>query len=375
MAESVTQQGYALAIHALGSGQVAPVVYDLIGSPTEIGSAYGNHIVLDGPDVEPYHLSVHRLGSRWHVLVDQSVAQRRGESTWLERRRGDTLYCPRHGELPPPQGSNRCPFCSDSSRTLWLLRPLEVGDVFPVGESFAVSVLPQGRPDLETDSPFSPWPDSFWLESPAFVAAPPTDEEAVVTDRDYPFHDSNLWCWDPPESPFPVFMHQRANSHTTRHARGSRDREVGGVLLGHVYRDPEDDVLYPVISHAISGRFAAEAPGHVTFTCETWLDIDRQREERYSGRQIVGWYHTHPGLDIFLSEWDLFVHRHFFRQPWHVALVIDPHQDTAGFFVWSQGQVLDPLRPHQVFTLADTEDGAKGESLPRVRIKLGQRVT
>jgi proteasome lid subunit RPN8/RPN11 len=167
-------------------------------------------------------------------------------------------------------------------------------------------------------------------------------------------------------------MHHRANHYVTRHAYRNADREIGGLLLGSVFRDPGDDLHYPVITHAIPARYAAEERGHLTFTHDTWRDLNRQREEHYPDKLVIGWYHTHPGLDIFLSQMDLFVHRNFFRQSWQVALVIDPHQDAGGFFVWSDGDLLDPQRPHQLFRIADLKD-EPGDTRSRIRIKLGER--
>ena len=51
---------------------------------------------------------------------------------------------------------------------------------------------------------------------------------------------------------------------------------------------------------------------------------------------MVGWYHTHPGVGIFLSGMDLFIHQNFFTQMWHVAYVLDPRARTSGFFCWNR---------------------------------------
>ena len=59
----------------------------------------------------------------------------------------------------------------------------------------------------------------------------------------------------------------------------------------------------------------------------------------YPARRIVGWYHTHPGLDVFFSKKDCHIHDNFFKEPWHVALVIDPKSEQGGFFIWNQGQI------------------------------------
>ena len=56
---------------------------------------------------------------------------------------------------------------------------------------------------------------------------------------------------------------------------------------------------------------------------------------------LLGWQHTHPGLGVFLSEQDLFIHRNFFAEAWQIALVVDPRRQDFAFFHWRQGQVRD----------------------------------
>jgi hypothetical protein len=72
---------------------------------------------------------------------------------------------------------------------------------------------------------------------------------------------------------------------------------------------------------------------------------------------------------------DLFIHRNFFRQPWQVALVVDPQQKAAGFFVWSGDDLLEPQRPYQLFRVAELEDERMKSPRHRVRIKLGERIS
>src|SRR3954447_25139327 len=66
-------------------------------------------------------------------------------------------------------------------------------------------------------------------------------------------------------------------------------------------------------------------------------------ERNHHGRKILGWYHTHPGFGIFLSEMDLFIQNNFFPEPWQVASVYDPKSGEDGIFVWKRGHAtLDP---------------------------------
>ena len=379
MSVNALTQAYALAISAHDHRPTPPVVYDLTGAPIDIGSAESNHIVLSEPSVAAHHLAIRRVRGQISALIDLSVARRKAEPFWLESRSGDTFLCREHGQLPELVAPDRCPLCGERGRSLLLARPLRPGDVFSIGEGFEATVLNQASANLSSYdtsiATLSPWPDAEWLEQPP---RHPTiffeDDERAIPQCAYPVNDSNLWLWDPPESPFPVFTHQRVNRHTSDHARANHDREVGGLLLGRVYTNPDDHIIYPVITHAIAARFATEARGHLTFTHETWLDFIGQREERFPHDEVMGWYHTHPGLDIFLSEWDLLIHRHFFRQAWQVAMVLDPHQNQAGFFVWANNAILDPLTPHHLFKMADSDDSTPGAGRPRVRIKLLKEV-
>jgi hypothetical protein len=75
----------------------------------------------------------------------------------------------------------------------------------------------------------------------------------------------------------------------------------------------------------------------MTFTPETWVQVNRVKDQRYADTKIVGWYHTHPRFGIFLSDMDKIIHKHHFSQPWTTALVVDPVQETEGFFVWNEG--------------------------------------
>lgn len=56
--------------------------------------------------------------------------------------------------------------------------------------------------------------------------------------------------------------------------------------------------------------------------------------KRYNDRKhfIAGWYHSHPGHGIFLSQIDIASQMTFFNQPYHVALVVDSKSQRYAFF-------------------------------------------
>jgi proteasome lid subunit RPN8/RPN11 len=121
-----------------------------------------------------------------------------------------------------------------------------------------------------------------------------------------------------------------------KHAEETVAVEQCGVLVGNTCQD--DVGKYLVINGSIRGKHARNEGAQVVFTHETWDYIHSQMEANFKGRAIVGWYHTHPGFGIFLSDMDKFIQDYFFNQPFQVALVIDPTSAKEGLFAWINGK-------------------------------------
>jgi len=111
--------------------------------------------------------------------------------------------------------------------------------------------------------------------------------------------------------------------------------EVCGVLVGIIYRDAHGP--WCSVEANIRGNYASGRNAQVTFTSETWTQIHQEMDEKYSDKFILGWYHTHPGFGIFLSEMDVFIQDNFFSQLWQIAFVDDPKGGDRGSFVWRKG--------------------------------------
>src|SRR6267143_1573389 len=114
-----------------------------------------------------------------------------------------------------------------------------------------------------------------------------------------------------------------------QHARSCSKTEVCGVLIG------SENGNSLAIEACIAGANAAQAGTHVTFTQDTWEHIYQTKDTRYPDHRIVGWYHSHPGFGVFLSDHDTFIHKNFFSSALQVAWVYDPHSDEEGCFGWS----------------------------------------
>lgn len=126
-----------------------------------------------------------------------------------------------------------------------------------------------------------------------------------------------------------------------QHARSNSKTEVCGVLIG------EENGGGLKITARIAGLNAAQAGTYVTFTQDTWEHIYKIKDKDYPDERIVGWYHSHPGFGVFLSDHDTFIHKNFFSSPLQVAWVYDPHSDEEGCFGWC-GERLERLEEIRV---------------------------
>jgi proteasome lid subunit RPN8/RPN11 len=129
-----------------------------------------------------------------------------------------------------------------------------------------------------------------------------------------------------------VVMEAEVARKIRQHARTSMKAEVCGVLIGSTHDDRT------LIEACIAGVNAAQGGAHVTFTQDTWEHIYKIKDEQFPEKKIVGWYHSHPGFGVFLSEHDLFIQENFFSSPQQVAWVYDPHTDEEGCFGWVAGK-------------------------------------
>jgi proteasome lid subunit RPN8/RPN11 len=135
----------------------------------------------------------------------------------------------------------------------------------------------------------------------------------------------------------PIFLDRRAADTIERHALSDTNVELGGILLGKECVDPATGRPFVWITQSLEAKHYANTQASFTYTHDSWEEITRQRDQLHPESDIVGWYHTHPSFGIFLSHHDLFIHQHFFAQPLQVAYVVDPINQSRGFFYWRDG--------------------------------------
>lgn len=134
-----------------------------------------------------------------------------------------------------------------------------------------------------------------------------------------------------------VLISSQAFDQMTQHALEEPEHEIGGIMVGSVI---EGSGTVVIVEDVIRGTHMTHSRGSVTFTHESWTEINRAKDERFADKRIVGWYHSHPGFGIFLSNHDLFIHQNFFNLPWQVAFVTDPTAHSHGCFVWQGSEIV-----------------------------------
>ncbi len=114
--------------------------------------------------------------------------------------------------------------------------------------------------------------------------------------------------------------------------------EQGGILLGEVFHDPDQNRTFVIVQKAIPGVSAQGSPGYLSMGHSTWeemlneADVFLERTE-YPLR-IIGWYHSHPNeLPVFMSGTDLNTQAKFFHNDWQFSIVINPHKQIWRAFV------------------------------------------
>ncbi len=141
----------------------------------------------------------------------------------------------------------------------------------------------------------------------------------------------------PASSPPRLLLSQSALCAIRDHGYSDTSHECGGVMVGEKLDGGRGPVV--LVEAVIAGAHTDSRRGSVTFTHDTWEHINQEKDQKYSDLRIVGWYHTHPGFGIFLSDYDEFIQANFFNLPWNIAFVLDPLSGEAGAFGWVKGKI------------------------------------
>lgn len=186
------------------------------------------------------------------------------------------------------------------------------------------------------------------------MALPPflTPKDRVTTDQ------------GGPGAGLQIYINNEVFSKIAEAALDSPNEEIGGVLIGRVYGN-DLDVADILVARRLPGQ-----PGAFTFAPEHW-DYFHKELARRPGTVMVGWYHSHLGIGLFLSPDDRFINSGFFRERHHIAIVYDLKQgwgiwkwagraemDRCGFYVYEWGAAAPAAEEKIAVTEEETKKAA-----------------
>ncbi len=135
-----------------------------------------------------------------------------------------------------------------------------------------------------------------------------------------------------------IFVNRAALEKTQAHLRGNVEVEQGGLLLGQAFYDPLLRSYLLLIHDALPAPDGIETPTFFGYTTASWRTLAPQLQQMPVDWTVIGSYHSHPNMGVFLSQTDLDTQEEIFCADWQIALVIDPVKDEIGFFVGKDGQ-------------------------------------
>jgi proteasome lid subunit RPN8/RPN11 len=134
-----------------------------------------------------------------------------------------------------------------------------------------------------------------------------------------------------------ILLRRAACDALQEHLRRDLRVEQGGLLMGQVFHDVEHSNYLILIEQAIEAQAGVETAVRFEYTSATWEALMPQLQALPSDWTIVGSYHSHPDLGVFLSPTDLETQESIFAQDWQIALVVDPIRNETGFFLGRAG--------------------------------------
>jgi len=170
-----------------------------------------------------------------------------------------------------------------------------------------------------------------------------------------------------PGGAYPIFIDQKALTALTDHfAAVPPDQAVFGFLAGDLFECPTSKVRYAVVDSTI--RLNQPIYGDKTAIVVQRLWDRIQDELKKIEGQLIGWYHSHPGLPLSLAPEDVIAQETHFTSPWHTALILGVQgADTvAGFFRRSgaPGWTTTPLPFYELLDEATVSTRGKRSILP-----------
>ena len=140
-----------------------------------------------------------------------------------------------------------------------------------------------------------------------------------------------------------VYILHSAVTALKTHLEANTTVEQGGILFGQAYNDSEHGI-YVEITAAIPAPATIGTGAHLEFTSDSWQGIMDYAKSTHPEANIVGWYHSHPNIGVFMSGTDMRTQRAFFYHPWCVSIVYDPVKKQIGYFLGEEAKPIKAVK-------------------------------
>ncbi len=154
-----------------------------------------------------------------------------------------------------------------------------------------------------------------------------------------------------------LFVPQRVLDEAADLTLAADGAETGGGLVGHLQHDPDLDDVFIQVTGQIPARHTESDRTKLTFTPNTWADVQTVLAERGGDEIMLGSWHSHPVREWckdcpeekrrncplasgFLSDHDRALQRTVFPRAYSVALVVNDVAvggPTFAVFGWRRG--------------------------------------
>jgi proteasome lid subunit RPN8/RPN11 len=165
-------------------------------------------------------------------------------------------------------------------------------------------------------------------------------------------------------SDIPAFVPQRVLDEAAAASGEAGAKETGGILIGHLHCDAMIPETFVEVTAQIHARHTEADSTKLTFTAETWTEVQAAIDLRRKGEIMLGWWHSHPVREWckdcaterqqvckmasdFFSAHDQALHRTVFPRAYSIALVANVTNFGLSFsgFGWREG-LLEPRGFH-----------------------------
>ncbi|MFM6451852.1 MAG: Mov34/MPN/PAD-1 family protein [Planktothrix sp.] len=150
-----------------------------------------------------------------------------------------------------------------------------------------------------------------------------------------------------------VYILEDALKNLIEHLQSNLRVEQGGILFGNAYTDPTFGI-YVEVTAAVPAPATIGTGASLEFTPDSWVGIMNHAKATHPEANIIGWYHSHPDIGVFMSGTDMRTQRSFFPHPWCLSIVYDPVQNKIGYFLGEKAQKVQP----NLFKTQDTRPEA-----------------